>query len=59
MGWLRVGLTGNGQNSYAAIEGGYIYAALGQVTGQSTIAFTFTTNSDGFTSFLTPSTKAN
>ncbi len=52
MGWLRVGLTGNGQNSYAAIEGGYIYAALGQVTGQSTIAFTFTTNSDGFTSFL-------
>ena len=24
MGWLRSGLPGNGQNSYSAIEGGYI-----------------------------------
>ena len=36
MGWLRTGLPGNGQNAYAAIEGGYIYAALGQITGQAT-----------------------
>ena len=41
MGWLRGGLTGNGQNSYAAIEGGYIYAALGQITGQATTPFAY------------------
>ena len=37
-GWIRPGLPGNGQNSYSGIEGGYIYAALGHVTGQATIA---------------------
>ena len=38
MGWTRGSLTGTGQNSYAAIEGGYIYAALGHITGQATTA---------------------
>ena len=45
MGWLRSGLPGNGQNSYSAIEGGYIYAALGQITGQATTAFAMTSSS--------------
>ena len=52
MGWLRSGLSGNGQNSYSAIEGGYIYVALGQITGQSTVAFTLTTSATSFTSFV-------
>ena len=52
MGWTRGSLTGNGQNSYAAIEGGYIYAALGHITGQSTIAFTYTTGTTSFTTFV-------
>ena len=42
MGWIRSGLSGNGKNAYSAIEGGYIYAALGHVTGQATVAFTAT-----------------
>ena len=32
-GWIRPGLPGNGQNSYSGIEGGYIYAATGHITG--------------------------
>ena len=48
MGWIRTGLSGNGQNAYAAIEGGYIYAALGHITGQATAAFTSTAASNGF-----------
>jgi hypothetical protein len=51
-GWIRPGLSGNGQNSYAGIEGGYIYAGLGHITGQSTIAFTSTTSTAGFTTFV-------
>ena len=51
MGWVRPGLSGNGQNSYAGIEGGYIYAALGQVTGQSTISFA-STSSGNFQTFV-------
>ena len=43
MGWTRGSLSGTGQNSYSAIEGGYIYAALGHITGQTTTAFTYTT----------------
>ena len=46
LGWLRTGLSGNGQNAYAAIEGGYIYAALGQVTGQATTSFASTAASN-------------
>ena len=53
MGWLRTGLPGNGQNAYAAIEGGYIYAALGQITGQATASFASTAASTGFTTFVT------
>lgn len=52
MGWLRSGLPGNGQNSYSAIEGGYIYAAQGQVTGRATTPFTMTTSTNGFTAFV-------
>jgi hypothetical protein len=51
MGWLRAGLT-SGQNSYSAIAGGYIYAALGQITGQSTKGFTFTVGVTSFTTFV-------
>ncbi len=50
-GWIRPGLPGNGQNSYSGIEGGYIYAALGHVTGQSTIAFA-STSSGNFQTFV-------
>ena len=52
MGWLRSGLPGNGQNSYSAIEGGYIYAALGQITGQATTPFTSTAGTASFTAFV-------
>ena len=38
LGWERVGLSGNGQNAYASISGGYVYAAQGQVTGQNTVS---------------------
>jgi hypothetical protein len=53
MGWLRSGLPGNGLNAYSAIEGGYIYAALGHITGQKTNPFTSTTASTSFTTFVT------
>jgi hypothetical protein len=51
MGWERGSLSGSGQNSYSAIEGGYIYAALGHITGQSTTAFAYTAGSTSFTTF--------
>jgi hypothetical protein len=50
-GWIRPGLPGNGENSYTGIEGGYIYAALGQITGQSTIAFASVTSGTSFQTF--------
>jgi hypothetical protein len=53
MGWERAGLPGSGQNAYTAISGGYIYAALGHITGQTTVAFTLTSNSTSFTTFVT------
>jgi hypothetical protein len=52
-GWIRPGLSGNGQNAYSGIEGGYIYAALGHVTGQSTIAFASVTSSTSFQTLVT------
>lgn len=52
-GWSRAGFSVSGQNSYNAISGGYIYAALAHVTGQSTVAFTSTTASTGFNTFVT------
>ncbi len=51
-GWERPGLPGSGQNAYAAIEGGYIYAPLGHITGQSTTAFAQTSPSSSFTTFV-------
>jgi hypothetical protein len=51
-GWIRPGLTGSGQNAYSAISGGYIYASLGHVTGQSTIAFASTASSTSFNTFV-------
>ena len=53
MGWVRPGLPGNGQNAYSAIEGGYIYAGLGHVTGQATVAFASTLSTSGFSTFVT------
>lgn len=52
MGWTRGSMTGTGINSYAAIAGGYIYAALGHITGQSTTAFAYTTGATAFTTFV-------
>lgn len=52
MGWLRGGLPGNGQNAYSAIEGGYIFAALGQITGQGTTPFAFTSGTTNFSTFV-------
>ena len=51
LGWLRAGIT-SGQNSYTAIASGYIYAALGQITGQSTKWFTYTAGATNFTAFV-------
>jgi len=51
-GWTRGSLTGTGQNAYAAIEGGYIYAALTHITGQSTTAFAYTVGASSFTTFV-------
>jgi Calpain family cysteine protease len=53
LGWERPMLSGNGQNSYTAIEGGYIYASQGQVTGLSTVAFAMTGYSNSFSTFVT------
>lgn len=53
LGWERVGLSGNGQNAYASISGGYVYAAQGQVTGQNTVAFAMTSGSTSFNTFVT------
>lgn len=52
MGWLRGYLSGNGQNSYAAIENGYIYAALGHLSGQATVAFSSTLVATNFNAFV-------
>jgi Calpain family cysteine protease len=51
-GWIRPGLPGNGQNAYSGIEGGYIYAAAGHITGQTTIAFASTASAANFTTFV-------
>jgi hypothetical protein len=55
LGWERPMLSGSGQNSYQAISGGYVYAALGQVTSQSTVAFAMTgsTQNYNFNTFVT------
>ena len=52
MGWERAGMTGSGQNSYAAINGGYMYMALAQVTGQATKPFSMTSVAANFTDFV-------
>lgn len=52
-GWTRTGLAGSGQNDYSAINGGYIFAALGHLTGQSTAASTSTIAAAGFQTFVT------
>jgi hypothetical protein len=53
LGWERPGLGGSGQNAYSAIDTGYTYAALGHVTGLSTVAFTMVSGGTGFSSFVT------
>jgi hypothetical protein len=53
MGWERAGLGGSGQNSYAAISGGYMFMSLGHITGQSTIAFASTSSATNFNVFVT------
>jgi hypothetical protein len=52
MGWLRSGMAGSGQNAYAALSGGYIYAALGHVTGRATSRFGSTAGEGGFRVFV-------
>jgi hypothetical protein len=52
IGWERSSLSGSGQNNYAAIEGGYIFAAQGQVSGPGTVAFASTAPSN-FNTFVT------
>jgi hypothetical protein len=53
LGWERSGLTGNGQNTYAAISGGYINAAQSQVMGQTTVNFAMTSAGTSFSAFVT------
>ncbi|HEY4232119.1 MAG TPA: SdrD B-like domain-containing protein [Lacipirellulaceae bacterium] len=53
LGWERAGQAGSGQNIYSAIEGGSIWAGLGQVTGHTTAAYTMTTSGIGLSSFVT------
>jgi hypothetical protein len=53
LGWERTGLSGNGQNKYTAIEGGYIFASQGHVTGQGTVAFVMTSSGTSFSAFVT------
>ncbi len=52
LGFIRPGLSGNGQNAYGAIESGYIYAALGQITGLATTPFTMTSTTNSFQTFV-------
>ena len=52
MGWSRAGMSGSGLNSYNAISGGYIFAALGHVTGQATVAFAMTNSASSFQAFV-------
>jgi hypothetical protein len=52
MGWERLGLPGNGQNSYSAIAGGYITSALAHITGQAT-TYNWTGHAASFTTFVT------
>ena len=51
-GFSRAGLPGTGQNAYSAISGGYIYAGLNHISGQSTSPFTMTSYSTSFTTFV-------
>lgn len=52
-GYIRGYLSGSGQNNYSAVEGGYIYAALGQISGQATTPWTMTSGTSSFTAFVT------
>ncbi|HTQ37670.1 MAG TPA: SdrD B-like domain-containing protein [Pirellulales bacterium] len=49
-GWIRAGMSGSGMNVYNAISGGYMFMALNQITGQSTVIETGTAVT-GFTMF--------
>lgn len=51
-GFSRAGFLVSGQNTYAALDGGYIYAALTHVTGLPTTPFTFTSGTENFTKFV-------
>jgi hypothetical protein len=51
-GWERAGLSGNGYNSYLAISGGYINAAMKYVTGQTTVNFAMTASGSSFSAFV-------
>jgi hypothetical protein len=52
LGWERPGLAGNGQNAYFAINGGYVYAAQGQIMGQNTVTFAMTSSTSSFNTFV-------
>ena len=42
---------GGSQNAYSSVEGMYIYACLGYITGQSTVGITFTSGSTSLSTF--------
>lgn len=51
-GFSRAGFLTSGQNTYSGIDGGYVYAALSQLTGVPVIAFTFTAGVGNFDKFV-------
>ena len=51
-GWSRTGYAASGQNSYAALDGGYIHQALNQISNSPTTAFAFTSESTSFDVFV-------
>ena len=51
-GWSRAGMMTSGQNSYDGLSGGYINAALAQITGQSTANFAMTSGASSFQTFV-------
>jgi hypothetical protein len=44
---------GGDSNTYSSVEFQYAYTTLGNITGQSTVAFTYTTNGSALSNFAT------
>ncbi len=53
-GWSRaVVAASSGKNSYAALDGGYLNAALNHITGSATVNFAMTSATNSFQTFVT------